>query len=434
MRHNPFAPIVPCHRVVASDLKLGGFSGNADPASPELTRKVGLLESEGVEILLPMRKVSKACVYDFSRQDVAAAKLAYQEHALMLGKPGPAKAKAAARKKPAASAASSSSSKRDREGAGSGRTSKVSKEAARGAAASPSRISSSPSSLRAACRSGSFTAPTAGLCGGFAQANLVILPGCHAADFAEFCRLNAKPCPLLEVTSPGSASVTDMAAACDVRSDLPRYRVWRHGKLAEADVTDATPFWAEMQASAAASAVAVAAGDGNREDDAAGGGTGTSEGPVAFLLGCSFSFEEALLAAGLPVRHIEQGVNVPMYVTSIQTRRVGAFAGPMVVSMRPMTPEQAALAQTITARFSRVHGAPIHVGSPGTIGIKDLKRPDFGDAVEVRAGEVPVFWACGVTPQMALQHARLPLAISHSPGHMLVLDKLNTDLADPVET
>lgn len=201
--------------------------------------------------------------------------------------------------------------------------------------------------------------------------------------------MNPKPCPVLDVTDAGQWEPRRAAPSGDVRTDVPRYRVYRDGRLMD-EPTDVTHLW---------------------RDDL-----------VAFLLGCSFSFEAAMLRAGLPVRHLEEGRNVPMYRTSVRCAAAGRFAGPLVVSMRPLTPAQAEEAIAITSRYPKAHGAPVHVGDPGAIGIADLGRPDFGDAVTVRAGEVPVFWACGVTPQAVLMEARPEFAITHSPGCMFVTD------------
>jgi uncharacterized protein YcsI (UPF0317 family) len=247
-----------------------------------------------------------------------------------------------------------------------------------------------PQALRAAIRRGRWSGPTAGLAPGAAQANLVVLPAADALDFLRFCVHNAQACPVLEVTDPGSAEPALTAPGADLRTDLPRYRVYRHGELVE-EAPDVVAHW---------------------RDDV-----------VAFLLGCSFTFERALLAEGLPVRHIEQGVNVPMYRTSIECRASGRFAGPLVVSMRPMRLDQAIRATQVTARFVRAHGAPVHVGAPEAIGIANLDRPDYGDPVELRDGEVPVFWACGVTPQAVAQSCRPEMMITHAPGHMFVTDE-----------
>jgi len=252
-----------------------------------------------------------------------------------------------------------------------------------------------PAAFRAAVSSGAFTAPTAGICPGYAQANLIILAREVAADFAAFARLNPRPCPVLEETPAGVHHSSYLAKGDDILTSIPRYRIYRHGVYSE-EVVDATEFWQEDM--------------------------------VSFLIGCSFSFEEALLKAGLPVRHMEMGCNVPMYRSSLVTVPYGIFSGPVVVSMRPMLPEQARKAAEITSRFPGVHGAPLHIGDPAEIGITDLDKPDYGDPVKFNPGEVAVFWACGVTPQAAVTQAKPALAISHAPGHMLVTDILNSDL------
>ncbi len=243
--------------------------------------------------------------------------------------------------------------------------------------------------LRAACRRQELTGPTTGLIAGFEQANLVIVPKEFAFDFLLFCHRNPRPCPLLDVTDPGDPEPKATAPGADLRTDLPRYRVWRDGRMV-AEPTDITDLW--------------------RPDF------------VSFLIGCSFTFEHALISAGVPVRHLEQGRNVPMFNTSVACHPAGRFAGPLVVSMRPMTPAQAVTAAAICERFPKSHGGPFHVGTPAAIGIADINKPDYGDAVDIRPGEVPVFWACGVTPQAALMTAKLPLAITHAPGHMFVTD------------
>jgi uncharacterized protein YcsI (UPF0317 family) len=247
-----------------------------------------------------------------------------------------------------------------------------------------------PDALRAAIRRGTWTGPTAGLAPGCAQANLVVLPASDALDFLRFCVHNPQPCPVLEVTEPGSPEPVHTAPGADLRTDLPRYRVYRDGKLAD-ETGDVLEHW---------------------RDDL-----------VAFLLGCSFTFERALLAEGLPIRHLEQRVNVPMYRTSLACRPSGRFSGPLVVSMRPMRPHQAIRATQVTSRFVRAHGAPVHVGDPAAIGVFNIDSPDYGDAVEIHEGEVPVFWACGVTPQAVATQSRPELMITHAPGHMFVTDE-----------
>lgn len=253
----------------------------------------------------------------------------------------------------------------------------------------------SGTSVREACRRGGFTGQTSGLAPGFAQANLVVVPAAWATDFHEFCRRNPKPCPLLDVTEPGSPVPARVAPAADLRTDLPRYRIWKEGGLAD-ETADIRGVW--------------------RDDF------------VSFLIGCSFTFEAALLLAGVPIRHIEMGLNVPMYRTNRRCVPSGVFQGPMVVSMRPLKPPDAIRAVEITSQYPDVHGAPIHLGLPEQLGIADLGRPDYGDAVPIHEEELPVFWACGVTPQAVLQSARIPLAITHSPGCMFVTDVLDRAL------
>ncbi len=249
--------------------------------------------------------------------------------------------------------------------------------------------------VRRLARRSELQTPTPGLALGFVQANLVLVPRELAFDFLLFCQRNPKPCPVLDVTEPGDPEPRLVAPGADLRTDLPRYRIYQHGELTD-EPTDLQRYW--------------------RDD------------MVGFLLGCSFTFENALLQAGVPVRHVEKGCNVPMYRTNIPCRSAGVFRGPLVVSMRPLTPAQAIEATRICARFPRAHGTPVHFGDPAAIGIRNLERPDFGDPVEVRPGEVPVFWACGVTPQAAAMEVRPPLLITHKPGHMFVTDLRDTDL------
>lgn len=252
-----------------------------------------------------------------------------------------------------------------------------------------------PAEARARFRAGLRT-PTAGWCGGWTQANLVAVPRALAYDLLLFAQRNPGPCPVLDVTEPGA--VGSPLFGGDLRTDLPAYRVYRHGELVE-EVDDVRGLW--------------------RPD------------LVAFLLGCSFTFEAALLEAGVPVRHLEAGVNVPMYRTRVPCRPAGELRGPLVVSMRPVPAGQVATAVRVTARYPAVHGAPVHVGDPAELGIADLDVPDFGDPVEVRPGEVPVFWACGVTPQAAVMESRPDFAIGHAPGHMAVTDARDSDYLVP---
>jgi uncharacterized protein YcsI (UPF0317 family) len=249
--------------------------------------------------------------------------------------------------------------------------------------------------VRRQARSGELTRPTPGLALGYVQANLAIVPLEVAFDFLLFCQRNPKACPLLDVTDVGSPEPRRIAQGADVRTDLPRYRVYQHGKLVD-EPTDLRSWW---------------------RDDL-----------VAFLIGCSFTFENALLQAGVPLRHVEAGCNVPMYCTNRACEPAGAFRGPMVVSMRPLTPEHVVKAVQVCARFPRAHGTPVHFGDPAVLGIRDLDRPDFGDNVEICPDEVPVFWACGVTPQAVAMQVRPTLLITHKPGHMFVTDLRDTDL------
>jgi uncharacterized protein YcsI (UPF0317 family) len=251
-----------------------------------------------------------------------------------------------------------------------------------------------PLSVRHAARSGAHASPTAGAAPGFVQANIAIVPRAQAAAFEEYCRANWAPCPLLAVSHPGDPALPALGHDVDIRRDLPRYRVYRDGALAE-ERTDVAELW---------------------RDDL-----------VTFAIGCSFTFERALLRDGIRIRHIDQRRNVPMYRSSIETVPSGPFGGPMVVSMRPIATADVPRAAAITARFPDQHGGPVHAGDPAAIGIADLGRVDYGEAVDVHPGETPVFWACGVTSQAALERARLPFFIAHAPGHMLVTDLRHRD-------
>lgn len=249
---------------------------------------------------------------------------------------------------------------------------------------------------RAAIRSGAFTGHTSGLAVGHVQGNVVILPELLANDFLRYCQRNPKPCPLLAVSEPGQALLPSLGADIDIRTDVPRYRVWKGGVLTDQPL-EISNLW--------------------RQD------------LVTFVIGCSFSFEEALLEAGIPLRHVAQNRNVAMYRSNIATSPAGVFNGPMVVSMRPLKAADAIRAIQITSRFPNVHGAPVHMGNPELIGITDLAKPDYGDAVDVLPDEIPVFWACGVTPQAAITQARPEFCITHAPGAMLITDLLNHHLA-----
>ncbi|AXW64323.1 hypothetical protein CJO94_21850 (plasmid) [Ralstonia solanacearum] len=247
----------------------------------------------------------------------------------------------------------------------------------------------SPHAARLAAREGVLHGHTSGLCDGYVQANIVMLREPWASEFLRFCMLNPKPCPLLDVTEPGVPVFRHLGRDIDVRRDVPRYCVYRHGVLHDEPI-DVQALWTDDM--------------------------------VAFAIGCSFSFEHALLEAGVPLRHIAMSRNVAMYRTGIDTIGTARLAGKLVVSMRPMSVPDAIRAIAITSRLPHAHGAPVHFGDPAAIGIDDLSRPDWGDAVPLLPGEVPVFWACGVTPQAVVQQARPDLCITHAPGHMLITD------------
>lgn len=246
--------------------------------------------------------------------------------------------------------------------------------------------------VRSRIRGGEHTGPTGGLTPGRVQTNLVTLPEEYAFDFLKFCVRNPKPCPVLEVTDAGSPTPGVMAPEADLRTDVPRYRVYENGELVD-EPTDVASYW--------------------RGD------------LVSFLIGCSFTFEKALLDAGLRLAHLDQGRNVPMYVTDRECAPSGPFSGPMVVSMRPYRADEIPLAVAISGRYPTMHGAPIHVGNPVSLGIRDLDAPEFGEPISIAEDEVPLFWACGVTPQAVAMKARPPLMITHSPGHMFITDHLN---------
>jgi len=254
--------------------------------------------------------------------------------------------------------------------------------------------------VRAAIRAGRYARHTAGLAAGVLQCNLAILPAALALDFMRFCQRNPRPCPLVAVSDTGDAMLRTLGRDIDARSDAPRYNIYRDGALA-AQADDISDLW---------------------RDDL-----------VTFALGCSFTFERALIAAGVPMRHVERDLTVPMYRTTAQTVPAGPFGGGMVVSMRPVRTGDLERVRAICARFPLAHGAPVHAGDPAALGIADLDRPDWGDAVTVAAGEIPVFWACGGTPQNAILHAKPPLAITHAPGHMLISD-VPEDADSPILT
>lgn len=255
---------------------------------------------------------------------------------------------------------------------------------------------SPPLGVRRAAREGNLTGPTSGLASGYVQVNLVILPETQAAGFLRFCQANPKPCPLIAVSEPGARVCTLLGRDIDIARDVPAYLIYRHGKISDTR-TDIAEDW---------------------RDDL-----------VTFALGCSFTFEHALISVGLRVRHIDEARNVPMYKTSVPLISAGGFSGNLVVSMRPFLAADAIRAIQLTTRYPQVHGSPVHLGNPSLIGISDLGRPDYGDSVSVGEDEIPVFWACGVTPQQVLIDSGIEFAITHSPGHMLVTDIPDNSLA-----
>jgi len=251
--------------------------------------------------------------------------------------------------------------------------------------------------VRREIRLGNWRRGTAGVACGYTQANVVILPVKYALDFFIFCQRNPKPCPILDVCQPGKFTPILTAPSADIRTDIPKYRVHRRGVMVE-EVDDIVGLW--------------------------------SDDMVSFLLGCSLTFDKALSDAGIPMRHIEEGrEGVPTYITNIECIPAGIFSGPLVVTMRPIAEELVEKAIAITSRFPKVHGAPIHIGDPAKIGIKDISRTDFGHAVTINKGEVPVFWACGNTTEVAVMNAKPELAITHVPGHMFITDIRSDDLA-----
>jgi uncharacterized protein YcsI (UPF0317 family) len=249
---------------------------------------------------------------------------------------------------------------------------------------------------RLAIRNGEWDGPTSGMAPGYVQGNLAILPAKLASDFLRFCQLNPKPCPVLAAGAPGDPHLPSLGGDLDIRTDLCRYKVFRNGELID-EPTELTKHW---------------------RDDL-----------VIFALGCSFSFEDALMQDGIELRHITNGTTVPMYRTSIETKAAGPFHGPLVVSMRPLKPADAIRAIQITTRFPAVHGAPVHIGMPELIGIKDIMKPDWGDPPQMNPDETPVFWACGVTPQSVVATVKPEFCITHYPGCMLVTDRKNSEYA-----
>ncbi|WP_417811503.1 putative hydro-lyase [Thalassospira alkalitolerans] len=268
--------------------------------------------------------------------------------------------------------------------------------ATKSASCSPTTVTGSastisPLALRQEIRSGKHRGTTTGYASGYLQGNLAILPASYADEFLKFCARNPKSCPLIGMSEPGSPFIPELGADLDIRTDVSGYRVFRGTEDFES-ATDLNAVW---------------------RDDL-----------VTFVLGCSFSFEAAITRSGVPLRHMDANRNVPMYVTNIETTPAGRFHGPLVVSMRSFKPSDAIRAILYSDRYRLAHGAPVHIGDPAGIGISDLMKPDFGDEPVVGEGDIPVFWACGVTPQMAIRNVLPDLAITHEPGLMLVTDVL----------
>ncbi len=258
------------------------------------------------------------------------------------------------------------------------------------------RAAATPAEAREAFRNG-LVVPTSGWSHGYAQANVLAIPREQAFDLLLFAQRNPKSCPVLGVLEPGQTT-GPLLAGGDLRTDVPKYTVYRDGVKVD-EPTDISGYW---------------------RDDL-----------VTFLIGCSFTFESALLDGGIRMAHIDQGVNVPMYRTNRECASAGAMSGPLVVSMRPIPAAQVPDAVRITSRYPAVHGAPVHVGHPDELGIPDLGSPDFGEAVRIPDGYLPVFWACGVTPQAAVMQSKPPLAIGHAPGHMLITDARDSNYLVP---
>ena len=249
--------------------------------------------------------------------------------------------------------------------------------------------------IRSEIRAGRFCGATSGLAAGYVQANIALVPAAYADEFAAFCARNGRACALLHRSEPGQYLLPELGEGIDIRTDVSRYLVHRAGKAAE-EITDVRDLF---------------------RDDL-----------VTFALGCSFSFEEALIGAGLEVRNIAEGRNVPMFRTNRACEPAGRFHGNLVVSMRPFSGEAVDRACEISGRYPLVHGAPVYAGDPAALGISDISAPEFGEAVTIHPDEVPTFWACGVTAIEALRNAGLDFCITHAPGHMLITDRLNSEL------
>ena len=247
-----------------------------------------------------------------------------------------------------------------------------------------------PRDLRRAIREGDFEHYTVGQVPGYVHTNICILPLDYAYEFQTFCQRNPRPCPLLAMSAPGDPALPELGEDIDIRTDVPQYRIFRDGEFVE-DVSDIRQLW--------------------RDD------------MVTFAMGCSLSFEEALIEGGLPLRHFDSRENVPIYLTDIDCKPAGRFEGKLVVSMRPFSPADAIRAIQITTRFPGVHGAPVHIGRPDLIGIDDINQSWQCGTPDIREDEIPLFWACGVTPQSVVEQAKPPICITHKPACMLVTDQ-----------
>lgn len=249
--------------------------------------------------------------------------------------------------------------------------------------------------IRKAIRAGAYDGHTAGLALGRLQCNVVILPKAFADDFKRYCLRNPKPCPVVYIGEAGEPGLRGLGDGIDIRTDVPKYFIYEAGVLSSS-TKDISELW--------------------------------QEDFVTFAIGCSFTFEAALIAAGYRLKHVEANLTVPMFRTNLMTQEAGRFHGPMVVSMRAFPRHQMEDVVAVTEKFPHAHGGPVHVGDPSVIGIEDLGNPNWGDPTELGTDDVPAFWACGVTPQVAIENARPPICITHAPGRMLICDK--PDVAD----
>lgn len=256
--------------------------------------------------------------------------------------------------------------------------------------------SKTPEEIRECIRKEKWIGPTTGIALGFVQANLVIIPEKLALEFIIFCQRNHSACPILEITEPGIASLNYLAKNVDIRTDLPKYRVYKKGVLMD-EPLNIIDYW--------------------RSDF------------VSIFIGCSLSFEKALTDSNIPLRHLECKKNGAIYISSIKCNPTGMFRGNMAVSLRPIPRHQLIRTIQITSRFYNAHGAPVHIGDPDLIGIKNLDEVYYGDPPIFKENDVPVFWACGVTPQVVASESKPEIMITHSPTHLFVSDIKDTEIA-----